>query len=269
MTWILAAVLALGCMTPAQAGTTETAGASSARASGADGASPKVPAAAACPVVRSMEGGPTLDAHPDPTRPMAKAVGESTIVDYYHHFFSTPLASFRDLGRAEAHAQKTYTLGVLNPKSAYMSFATAHTPPDWDGDSETEWAYELTYWVESPERRWIAVNKTRVTWVDSASVVRFYVHDKDGLRPAEPLKRPWKMTDLTAADHSASFPAVLNDHPPVVVRLPEKGKWVEVHLAIHEYFEPAEVYATYDCLQIKSVPVYFSPVDGVLRRTKP
>jgi hypothetical protein len=269
MTWLLFVIVGCCGLPEGQPMSVNTEEGSEVRSAGVVEAPAEPSTVPSCPSVKAMGTSPSFEAHPTPSQPMKKEVGESTVVDYYHHFFSTPLASFKALSAEESHQQKTYNLGTLNPKNGYLSFATQNTPTDWDGDSETEWAYEMTYWVQSPTRRLIALNKTKVTWVSAESVVRFYVHDKEGLRPTSPLKRPWTLTDFTDKDYSAFFPKVLNEEPPVYIRLPEKGKWVEVDLAIHEYFEPMDVYATYQCLKVEPSPIYFLPEEGVFRKTKP
>ena len=222
-----------------------------------------------CKVVRSIGTKYLWEGHPFPSKPLSKSVVESTIEDYYHHFFSLPLDSFRNLDASEAHRNSTYKLEVLNAQSGYMFFMTQHTPDNWDGDSKAEWAYEIKYWAQSPVQRLIAVNKTQITWVSTQSHIDFYVHDQDGLRPFSPLKKAWRMTDFTDKDYAKFFPSELNEKPPVHIRLLENDKWVEVHLAIHEYFEPLSVYETYDCLKVTTKPMYFLPEEGVLRDRKP
>ena len=205
--------------------------------------------------------------HPTPSEKISKSVPKSTVVDYYHHFFELPLASFQNLTRQEAHEKKRFLLHKLDQENRYISFSTSNTPPNWDGDSKTEFSYGITYWDVSPDRRIIAINKTRTTWVESLSSLHFYTHDEKGIQIFSPLKQPWKMSDFTDKDYRSSFPKELEEHPPVSIRFVEDNTWIEVQFAMHEYFEPPEIYETFDCLQVQTHSLYFTPTEGVLKKS--
>ena len=167
MNWILTVLMACNTEAEPQSVTVQNDKTSETRADKKEKTTLETSKELTCPTVKSMSKLSSFDAHPTPSEPIKKKVGESTIIDYYHYFFSTPLASFKDLDAAAAYKQKTYTLGKLNLETAYLSFSTQNTPTNWDGDSKTEWAYQMTYWVIAPTQRLVAVNKTKVTWVPS------------------------------------------------------------------------------------------------------
>ena len=208
-----------------------------------------------------------LAPHPTPSKKILTGVSKSTVVDYYHHFFTPPLASFQSLTRQEAHERRLFLLHKLDQENRYISFSTSNTPPNWDGDSKTEYSYEITYWDVSPNRRIIAINKTRTTWVESLSSIQFYAHDEKGIQAISPLQQPWKMSDFTDKDHRTSFPEDLEKHPPVSIRFVENNTWIEVQLAMQEYFELPEIYETFDCLQVQTHPLYFTPTEGLLKKS--
>ena len=208
-----------------------------------------------------------ISPHPTPSKKISTGVSKSTVVDYYHHFFTPPLASFQNLTRQEAHEKKLFLLHKLDQENRYISFSTSNTPPNWDGDSKTEYSYEIAYWDVSQNRRIIAINKTRTTWVESLSALQFYVHDEKGIQTFSPLQHPWKMSDFTDKDYRTSFPKDLEEHPPVSIRFVENNTWMEVQLVMQEYFEPPEIYEAFDCLQVQTHPLYFRPIEGVLKKS--
>jgi len=186
------------------------------------------------------------------------------ITDYYHLFGTgVDLNSFKSLNRAQAHKQKSFVLGTLNHNKGFLRFHTSNTPLDWDGDAETEWYYEMTYWNLKDNRRFIALVSNVVTWVSKETAsVAFYVHDREGVNKVHWDAFSWNLGDFIGQEYESLFDERIWTHPPVHIVLPEEGKEIQVGLAFDEYMENDKAYGVYDSLQLyeKESMLKFDPL---------
>ncbi|WP_020570523.1 hypothetical protein [Neolewinella persica] len=186
------------------------------------------------------------------------------ITDYYHLFgIGVDLNYFKNLTRAQAHKQKSFVLGTLNHNKGFLRFHTSNTPLDWDGDAETEWSYEMTYWNLKDSRRFIALVTNVVTWVsEETDSTAFYVHDREGVKKVHWDGFSWDLGDFIGQEYESLFDERVWTHPPVYIMLPEEGKEIQVELAFHEYMENENAYGVYDSLQLfeKESMLKFNPL---------
>lgn len=184
-----------------------------------------------------------------------------SITDYYYLFgFKVDLNSFKDLDYLQAYKKKTFFVQSLNYKKAFLSFQTQHTPPNWDGDAETEMFYQITYWNLRDKSRLIALCSTVRTWVSEQSdSILFYIHDKKGINSIQLNSLSWDLGKFIGQQYEPFFDKDIWEDPPILIHLPEEGKEIEVNLAFDEYMDNQNAYMVLDSLKIEPLHLKFDP----------
>lgn len=190
------------------------------------------------------------------------------IDDYYSHFFGKSVKDIENNSPEDAFKYGTFILNTLNYKNGFISFRTQNTPLKWDGDSEIEDGYEITYWIQSDSSRIVAFCKTKYTWVDQKSTLTLFLHDKNGINKITPEYRNWRLNDFLDKDVSSHFSDVFMNNPPVSIKLPSEGKQIRVDLALEEHYEPIETYEKFDSLKLTKHALVVNPLDGIVKKVK-
>jgi len=188
-------------------------------------------------------------------------VDSFSITDYYYLFgLKVEFNSFKDLDYLQAYKKKTFFVHSLNYKKAFLSFQTQHTPPNWDGDAETEMFYQITYWNLRDKSRLIALCSTVRTWVaEQSDSILFYIHDKKGINNIQLNSLAWDLGKFIGQQYEPFFDKDIWENPPILIYLPEEGKEIEVHLAFDEYMDNQKAYMVLDSLKIEPLQLKFDP----------
>jgi len=190
------------------------------------------------------------------------------IDDYYSYFFGTSVSDIKNNTPEEAFKYGTFILNNIDYQNGYISFRTQNTPLDMDGDSEEEDGYEITYWVQSDSSRIVAFCKTKYSWVDEASELTLFLHDKNGINKITPTYGNWTLNDFLDEDVSIHFSQELINNPPVYITLPNEGKEIRIDLALGEYYEPMEVYEKFDSLKLTRYTLMVNPHESKFEKIK-
>lgn len=190
------------------------------------------------------------------------------IDDYYSHFFGTSLKDIENNSPEDAFKYGTFILNTLNYKNGFISFRTQNTPLKWDGDSETEDGYEITYWIQSDSSRIVAFCETEYTWVDQESTLTLFLHDKNGINKITPEYQNWVLNDFLDKDVSSHFSDVFMNNPPVSIKLPSDGKQIRVDLALEEHYDPIGTYEKFDSLKLTKYSLFVNPLDGIVKKVR-
>ncbi len=184
------------------------------------------------------------------------------ITDYCYLFeVGADFNSFKNLSEEQAHKKKSFTLHDLNYKNAFLSFQTKNTWPPIDGDSETEWYYELCYWNLQNNTRFIALNTRVITWVsEETESFSFYIHNRDGVTSVKWEAFRWNLGDFIGQKYKYLFDAAIWANPPVDIYLPNEGNEIVVNLAFHEYMDNNKAFLVYDSLKVKEHELKFNPL---------
>jgi hypothetical protein len=187
------------------------------------------------------------------------------ITDYVHLFGNgIDFNSFKNLSIQEAHDQKSLVVYTLNYEKAFLRFSTSNTPPEWGGDSKTEWKYEITYWNLKNNRRFIALATNITTYVsEETESYAFYIHDKNGINRVQWDAFSWNLGDFIGQDYKPLFEEDIWNNPPVIIWLPEEGEEIQVINDIHEFMDNQKAYRVYDSLKLyqNEVRLKFNPRD--------
>ncbi len=194
------------------------------------------------------------------------AIDTFDIVDYYHYFFDTPLKEFKNLDYQEAFKNKAYVLNTFNVNKGFIAFTTQNTPPEWDGDSKTEWNYQITYWIQPNGDRIIALATTEYTWVSESSSVEFYLHSKEGIEQFSPLERSWNLGDFVSTDIQDEFPTSFFESPVVYIQLPENDRDIKIQLSYSDYEDDQELVDKLFDMELEYNAILINPIDGEIRK---
>lgn len=190
------------------------------------------------------------------------------IDDYYSYFFRSSVNEIKNNTEEDAFKRGAFLLNEIDYQNGFISLRTQNTPLDMDGDSETEYGYEITYWIQSDSSRIIAVCKTEYTWVSEESELTFFIHDKSGINQFNPAYGGWTINSFTDKDVKEHFSEELFTNPPIYVQLPKEGKDIRIDLAFYEYYEPVEVFETYESLKVVRNSLLLNPLEGELKEIK-
>jgi hypothetical protein len=190
------------------------------------------------------------------------------IDDYYSHFFGTNIKDIENNSPEDAFKYGTFILNTLDYKNGYISFRTQNTPLKWDGDSETEDGYEITFWVQSDSSRIVAFCKTKYTWVDQESTLTLFLHDKIGINKITPEYQKWVLNDFLDRDVSSHFSDTLMNNPPVSIKLPSEGKQIRFDLALEEHYDQKGTYEKFDSLKLTRHTLMVNPLIGKVKKVK-
>lgn len=199
---------------------------------------------------------------------ISETIIDFEIDDYYSHFFGISVKDIVNNSPEDAFKYGTFILNTLDYKNGYISFRTQNTPLKWDGDSETEDGYEITFWIQSDSSRIVAFCKTKYTWVDQESTLTLFLHDKNGINKITPEYQNWELNDFIDEDVSSHFSNVFMNNPPVNVRLPREGEEIRVDLALEEHYDQKGTYEKFDSLKLNRHTLMVNPLIGQVKKVE-
>ena len=202
------------------------------------------------------------------TEVISETIIDFEIDDYYSHFFGTSVKDIEKNSPEDAFKHGSFILNTLNYKNGFISFRTQNTPLKWDGDSETEYGYEITFWIQSDSSRIVAFCKTKYTWVDQESTLTLFLHDKNGINKITPEYQKWRLNDFLDKDVSSHFSDVFMNNPPVSIKLPIEGKQIQVDLALEEHYDQKGTYEKFDSLKLTKHALVVNPLYGIVKKVK-
>lgn len=186
-------------------------------------------------------------------------------IDHYFRllFPNEDLGKIKQREPEDAHTDSSYWMSVFDYQRAYLSMMTHFTPPEWSGDSKTEYGYEMTYWALPHQERLLVRAHTQYTYVDEQNLdIKFWKHTPYGFQDTILADFQWTLNDFVDKDVQGEFEEHFFNNPPVWVTVPYEKKPIIIGLNINDMTGDMDIYDHFVSLGLEESILMYTPGKG-------